>query len=432
MIWFAAGLLVLSACGSTTDSGPDDAELDATLMDLVTLSGQRRVENFILPESDDLGNIPQDPANPLSAARVELGKLLFHDPALSSATLNESTLGTFSCATCHHAAAGFEAGAQRSIAEGGSGWGVRGEAHRPASNLPPSDVDSPPVKSQSILNKAYQRLMMFSGAAGTGGPNAGTDGRWFSDPDASANSLGYLGLESQAIAALSKHRMDDLPATEALISSHSTYSDLWQQAFGNDPVTIERVGLAIAAYERTVFANRSPWQRWLRGESRAMSAAQKRGAAVFFGPALCSDCHAGPALASMAFYALGMADMPGTPAHQGRGGFTGETDFEFTFKVPQLYNLTDAGFMGHGGTFRSIQEVVDYYVVGIPDVTLPEGRVTNQFHPLELTRDQIDDLVAFLAEALHDPDLMRYQPESVPSGGCIPANDLASRADLGC
>lgn len=105
---------------------------------------------------------------------------------------------------------------------------------------------------------------------------------------------------------------------------------------------------------------------------------------------------------------------------------------EFTFKVPQLYNLSDAGFLGHGGTFRSMRQMVDYYVAGVPDVSLPAGRVTDQFHPLELTRNQIDDLIDFLEDGLHDPDLMRYQPASVPSGGCIPANDPQARVDLGC
>jgi cytochrome c peroxidase len=88
--------------------------------------------------------------------------------------------------------------------------------------------------------------------------------------------------------------------------------------------------------------------------------------------------------------------------------------------------------MGHGSSFRNMREIVDYYVAGVPDVSLPAGRVTNQFHPLTLTRQQIDDLVAFLETALRDPDLQRYQPAAVPSGGCIPANDPAARADLGC
>lgn len=88
--------------------------------------------------------------------------------------------------------------------------------------------------------------------------------------------------------------------------------------------------------------------------------------------------------------------------------------------------------MGHGSSFRSMREVVDYYAAGVPAVHLPPGRVTNQFHPLTLTRGQIDDLAAFLEGALRDPDLGRYQPPSVPSGGCIPANDPAARTDLGC
>lgn len=134
----------------------------------------------------------------------------------------------------------------------------------------------------------------------------------------------------------------------------------------------------------------------------------------------------------MAFYALGMPDMPGAPPDGGRGGFTGVEAERSTFKVPQLYNLTDASFMGHGSTFRSVREIVDYYVEAVPAETLPPGRVTDQFRPLQLSDQQVDDLIIFLESALRDPDLGRYQPESVPSGGCIPANDPQARRDLGC
>ena len=428
-------LLLFPACGSpvATDPGSDDTQLDAELTDLLTLGGQRRLATFQQPESDDLGAIPQDPANPLTPAKVALGKLLFHEPALSAAALRVEHRGTFSCATCHHAAAGFEAGAARSIGEGGSGWGTRGEARRPGASAVPGVLDSPPLKSQSIMNKAWQRVMMYSGAAGSDGPNAGTDSQWGSHVDAGANPLGYQGIESQAIGALTKHRLFEPVAAHDLIQDHPTYATLWREVWGDAPVTAERMGLAIAAFERTVMANRSPFQRWLRGASEAMTRTEKRGALVFFGrEALCADCHTGPALASMAFYALGMPDMPGDVPDRGRGGFTGRPSEEYTYKVPQLYNLTDASFMGHGSSFRSMREVVDYYAAGVPDVHLPPGRVTNQFHPLTLTRGQIDDLVAFLEGALQDPDLGRYQPPSVPSGGCIPANDPAARTDLGC
>ncbi|MDA0378191.1 MAG: cytochrome-c peroxidase [Bacteroidetes bacterium] len=430
------GLALLStACGGPTasDPTPDHAELDAELTSLLTLDGQRRLATFQQPDSDDLGAIPQDPANPLTPAKVALGRWLFHDPALSASTRLPEHRGTFSCATCHHAAAGFEAGAARSIGEGGSGWGTRGEARRPAPGAAAPVLDSPPLKSQSILNKAWQRVMMYSGAAGSDGPNAGTTDRWNTHVDAGANGFGYQGIESQAIGALGKHRLFEPMAAHELIHAHPAYASLWQEVWGKAPVSAELVGLSIAAFERTVMANRAPFQRWLRGTSDAMTLAEKRGALVFFGrEALCADCHTGPALASMAFYALGMPDMPGDPPDRGRGGFTGRSEEEFTYKVPQLYNLTDAAFMGHGSSFRSMREVVDYYVAGVPDVHLPPGRVTNQFHSLTLTKAQIDDLVAFLEGALSDPDLGRYQPPSVPSGGCIPANDPAARTDLGC
>ncbi len=430
-----AALIFVAGCSSPSSvDEPDSHEsLDAELRELITLNGQRRLENFMLPASDDFGAIPQDPRNPLTTEKVALGKLLFHEPALSMATLHSQNAGTFSCATCHHAAAGFEAGAARSIGEGGTGWGTRGEARRPDPNTPNGDVDTPALKSQTILNKAYQRLLMFSGAAGTGGDNDGLDDRWDAHPDAAANYLGYQGMESQAIGALSKHRLFDQAAAERLIHTHDTYDALWQAVWGSEPVTVERIGLAIAAYERTVFANRAPFQRWLGGDSRAMTLSEKRGARVFFDErSRCIECHTGPALSSMAFYALGMPDMPGAPPDPGRAGLTGVEEDRFTYKVPQLYNLTDASFMGHGSTFRSIREVIDYYVDAVPAVNLPPDRITDQFQPLRLSDQEIDDLIAFLESALNDPDLERYQPEAVPSGGCIPANDSASRLDLGC
>ena len=169
-----------------------------------------------------------------------------------------------------------------------------------------------------------------------------------------------------------------------------------------------------------------------------MTNAEKRGAIVFFGKAGCEDCHTGPALNQMAFYALGMPDMQGpdvfgdVPESLGRGGFLEEDSENYKFKVPQLYNLKDAPFYGHGGTFRTLTEVVDYYNAGIPARPLPEGRLAALFKPLGLTRGEVNDLVRFLAESLRDPDLSRFVPESLPSGHCTPANDPAARADLGC
>jgi len=440
-ITLSAFLILAGALASCelADSGMNDTspDLDRALTDLLTSYGQRPLTTFRLPESDDLASIPQDPRNPLTPAKVELGKLLFHETAISVSPRRPEGRGTYACATCHHAGAGFQAGRQQAIAEGGTGWGENGEARRTNTAYGPGQVDALPIKSPTVLNTAFQRLMMWDGRLGSASRNVGTEARWIPGSEPGQNHLGYEGLETQAIVALTSHRFGDIRFSSA--SEDPTYRALWAEAFPGQLVSNETAGLAIAAYERTILANRAPIQRWLRGEPNAMTDAEKRGAILFFGKAGCEDvCHTGPALNILEFYALGMADMVGpdvvgvVPENKGRGGFTGIEEEDFLFKVPQLYNLKDSPFLGHGGTFRSIREVVDYYNAAIPDKSLPDGRLTERFIPLELSEREVDDLVAFLSDALYDPDLDRYVPESLPSGNCTPANDPLARRDLGC
>lgn len=429
------GLFLLAGC-ELTNVAPPERDLDAELVAALTIDGQRKLSEFLLPSSDDFAAIPQDPANPLTADKVALGRLLFHETALATAPLHAASRGTYSCATCHHAAAGFQAGRQQSIGEGGSGWGQRGEGRRIDPAYGDAEIDVQPLRSPTILNSAYQRVMLWDGSLGAGGMNEGTDAMWTPGTPKENNTLGYDGLETQAIAAQTVHRMSIVDSS--IVASHPTYQNLWDRVFPGQPVTVVNIGLAMAAYERTVVANRAPFQRWLRGEYSAMSETEKRGALVFVKKAKCETCHTGPALNSMAFYAFGMSDMVGptvvraTTPQLGRGGFLGDAGEEFKFKVPQLYNLADSPFYGHGGTFKSIRDVVEYYNDAVADVEVPAIVRAPRFQPLGLTREEIDELVAFLEISLRDPDLMRYQPASVPSGNCIPANDPVARADLGC
>lgn len=428
------GTLVLGACDSSDPSPEVNPELDGILERQVTLDGLRPLSAFLLPDEADLAALPQDPRNPLTPEKVALGRLLFHETGLATNPVEPSSIGTYSCATCHHADAGFQAGRQQAVGDGGIGWGQRGEARRPNALYASADLDVQPLRSPSALNSGYQRVTMWSGNLGANSVNAQFTGPWPEESGESANHLGYDGLESQAIAGLRTHRMDRFE--ESVLATNSTYQTMWQQVWPGQDITRERVGLTIAAYERTLVASKAPWQRWLRGEVGAMTDPEKRGAILYFGKANCSDCHTGPALSQMAFYSLGMPDLPGAdPAGAGalgRGSFTGREADNFKFKVPQLYNLADSPFYGHGGTFSSLEEVVDYYNQGVPAKSLPDGRVTLQFHPLELTRDEVADLVAFLRGALRDPDLDRFVPNALPSGNCFPANDPEARRDLGC
>ncbi|NBC06750.1 MAG: c-type cytochrome, partial [Bacteroidetes bacterium] len=203
-------------------------------------------------------------------------------------------------------------------------------------------------------------------------------------------------------------------------------------------------GLAIAAYERTLLANEAPFQRWLRGEQDAMNTLEKEGALVFFGKGNCASCHTGPALNSMEFHAIGLGDLQDCPEevfltpddaveHLGRGGFTNRPEDMFKFKVPQLYNLKDSPFYGHGGTLRSLREVVAYKNEAVPqNPDVPATRLADEFEPLGLTEQEVDAITAFLETALYDPNLERYVPESLPTGLCFPNADSESMEDLGC
>jgi cytochrome c peroxidase len=101
--------------------------------------------------------------------------------------------------------------------------------------------------------------------------------------------------------------------------------------------------------------------------------------------------------------------------------------------VPQLYNLSDSPFLGHGSSLRSIREVVAYKNAGIPEnPRVPEEALSEYFRPLNLTDQEVDAITAFLESALHDDNLARYEPEQVLSGRCFPFADPQSMNDMGC
>jgi len=304
-------------------------------------------------------------------------------------------------------------------------------------------VDVQSIRTPSSLNMAYQEVVMWEGNLGATGVNTGTDALWTKFP-VNLNSLGFQGLETQAIAAQTAHH---LKADTSFLHGNTTYKNLFDLAFASLPsderITTTTIGLAIAAYERTLLANESPFQKWLKGDKTAMDSNQKAGARLFFGKAQCGSCHNGPALNSMAFYALGMGDLQNgvngvinlkaNNSQKGRGDFTQNDSDMFKFKVPQLYNLKDVKFYGHGSTFSSISDVVHYINKAVPQKSdVPASNLAAQFQPLGLTEDEISKIIAFVQDALWDPNLIRYEPATVPSGNCIPNNDAQSRIDRGC
>lgn len=399
---------------------------------------------FQLPNSEDLSAIPQDPKNPLTKEKVALGKLLYHETGIALNPENPISKGNFSCASCHFASAGFQAGRFQGIAEGGIGFGVNGEGRIKGSLYPGEMLDVQPIRSPSALNVAYQELMLWNGQFGATGLNESTGYAWEEGTPIETNNLGYEGVETQAIAGLKVHRM----GIELNFMESNNYVDYFKKAFPNltpeKSCDAEHGGLAIAAYERTLLANQAPFQKWLAGNSNSMTDLQKEGAILFFGKGQCATCHTGPNLATMEFHALGMKDLyqineitfktnPENKENFGRGGFTSYEEDMYKFKVPQLYNLADSPFLGHGSSMRSVREVIEYKNRAIKEnENVPDNALSPLFTPLGLSDEEITALTAFIEEGLRDPNLKRYEPSSLLSGNCFPFNDPMAKSHLGC
>lgn len=433
--------LYLSSCQK--DEHSSGTSLDRELEDLLLVASEGNgLDFFTMPASDDYGNIPQDPKNPLSAAKVELGRNLYHETGLAIDPKRPDGKFTYSCASCHHALAGFQAGRQQGIGEGGAGFGRSGEGRMPNTLYAIEELDLQPIRTPSAMNGAWQKNQLWNGQFGATFLNEGTEASWGEGTPKFTNFLGYEGLETQAIAGLTVHRM----GIDEDFCNSNTYKGYFSEAFpglsDEELYTKENAGLAIAAFERTMMSNQAPFQQWLKGNHNAMFDEEKRGAILFFGKANCVSCHTGPALNKMDFYAIGMDDLNGPgiygtavdkPENKGRGGFTNNPADDFKFKVPQIYNLKDSPFYGHGGTFKTVREVIEYKNAAIPsNGRVPQSQLSEHFVPLGLSNEEIDQLTRFVENALYDANLDRYNPSSLPSGFCFPVNDSFSKNDLGC
>ena len=130
-----------------------------TLLDSTSPTGSYEV--YILPASDDFDNIPQDPSNEITAEKVALGKLIYHETGITDGNI-AGMEDTFSCASCHNAQNGFKSGIRQGIGEGGIGFDHR----MIAEGINPEDADVQPVTSPTVLNTAYQEVMLWNGQFG--------------------------------------------------------------------------------------------------------------------------------------------------------------------------------------------------------------------------------------------------------------------------
>jgi cytochrome c peroxidase len=423
---------------------PTLIELDNDLRNLVTAaSPSGELDFYVLPSENNLSEIPQDlEHNPLTEEKVNLGKFMFFDTGLATNAMKPSGMGTYSCSSCHIAEAGFKPGTFQGIADGGVGFGINGENRLMNNEYQEDELDVQDARAISLVNVAYVTNTFWNGQFGATGVNIGTEGVWDTDEVTQLNHLGMQGIETQNLEGLHAHRIE----INKEVLDENGYTELFDEAFSDIPVeeryTTEVASLAFSAYIRTIISNRAPFQNWLKGNENALGYQEKKGAILFFSKANCYTCHYNQNLGSPEFHALGVNDMYQQPSYStdaddprnlGRAGFTQLDEDLYKFKVPGIYNNADSDFFFHGSSAKTLDDLIEYKNNGVREnMNVPESQMSVKFKPLNLTDLEKQHLKAFIKVGLSDPELIRYQPSSVPSGSCIPNSDPQSIIDLGC
>ena len=95
--------------------------------------------------------------------------------------------------------------------------------------------------------------------------------------------------------------------------------------------------------------------------------------------------------------------------------------------------MKDVHFLGHGGSFTNVKEVVEYKnKAEIENKAINRNNLSPLFVPLGLTVEEVNQLTSFIENGLYDPNLQRYEPEALPTGNCFPDADVQAKNDMNC
>ena len=283
------------------------------------------------------GESPSPDENKLSAARVELGRMLFFDPRLSGT-------GAMSCATCHNPSFGWEDGLPRGVGHGDKQLGR---------------------STPTVLNLAWGGPFFWDGRAMT--------------------------LEQQAVGPIASPAEMNMPHDQAVarVRSISGYRTAFETAYRGEGVNIDTIGKALASYERTIVSAEAPFDNWILGRPEAISVSAQRGFALFNGKARCSVCHSGWRFTDDGFHDIGVGE-----GDLGRAGVKKNAIIQLqnAFKTPTLRNIDQRAPYMHDGSLPSLMAVVDFY----DRADKRRDSISPEITPLGLTEEEKRDLVAFM------------------------------------
>jgi cytochrome c peroxidase len=194
-------------------------------------------------------------------------------------------------------------------------------------------------------------------------------------------------LEEQALVPLTdpNEMARELSSLELELAADPEYAARFQEAFGMPGVTRVNLARAIAAFERTLVSTGSRYDRYLEGDTSALTEEEVRGMRVFTGKGECTTCHGGPLLTDNGFHNIGVA---GEDPGRAEAGPTPRA----TFKTPSLRDVARTAPYFHNGSAATLEEVIEHYARGGDS----QAKGARDIHPLELSASEKRELAAFL------------------------------------
>ncbi len=309
--------IVIAACLATAACDRQKSASGASAVGATPAAGAASVAEPLMARARTLfkpipAAAPALPGNDATPAKLALGKMLFFDPRLSASH-------AISCASCHNIGLG---GADNEPTSIGHHW------QRGGRNAP------------TVLNAVFNTAQFWDGRA--------------ADLQAQAGGPMVNPVEMASPQAHVTEQLQGIPG----------YRDAFARAFPGetDAITLTNVEKAIAVFEAGLLTPDSPFDRYLKGDGSALTAAQKQGLQLFIDKG-CAACHSGVNVGGGLYARFGVVASPGAvmrpPGDKGRSVVTGLTGDDYSFKAPTLRNIALTAPYFHTGSVWDLRQAVD-------------------------------------------------------------------------
>ncbi len=395
---------------------------------------------------------------PIDDRLAEVGRLLFFDPILSITQDN-------SCSGCHGPNVSFND--SKSIAIGVGNNGVVGAGRTGPHNI---------RRAPSVINAAFYPKLMWDGRFEAPSLDPFDNSLGFRFPEPEGESLSYMDhlLGAQAFTPVvdraemagfdfvgdhDEMRAEIQGRVDAIAEYRTRFAEIYPEIASGDPIVYDHIGEALAEFTFTLVRANAPVDEYARGDTSALTPAEKRGGILFFGlTASCFECHISNGFANEMFsdfeaHVLAVPqivpletnvafDGPGRNEDFGLERHTGDPQDRYKFRTTPLRNVAYQPSFMHNGAYVCLDEAIRHHTQmyvslenfdgeklepGLRGTRGPVQPMIERAHHISrnprgvLTAREFADLIAFVRYSLSDPDahpdrLRSLIPSAVPSG----------------